>query len=175
MNRTHLRTAAVLLLALTAACGSKSKANTAADVTTTSAASTGTTGVASKGTGQNAHACDLITPADIQAALSATVTQSSKTDGTTVTGCYFQSADHNTNIHVLRYENAADLLAHIRSADANAKTVAGIGDDCAEQAAIGTITTTVGSIGIAVSSDAHPTPAQLEQIAKLAVDHFNNP
>jgi hypothetical protein len=170
----HLLAAAALLVALTAACGSKSKTDTAADTTTTTAVdSTGTTGASSADTHSNAHACDLVTPADIQTSFQATVGAGNKVDNGETTACTFQSADHNTNVHVVRYERAGDLLKNIRAADKDAKTCTGIGDDCVEEVALGTITLTVGEIGIAVSIDATVTAAQLEQIGKLAYDHFN--
>jgi hypothetical protein len=172
----HLLAAAVLLVALTAACSSKSKTDSAADTTTTTAAdTTGTTGAASKGTGSNAHACDLVTPADIQTAFQATVGEGNKVDNGDTTACTFQSADHNTNVHVVRYERAGDLLKNIRAADKDATTCTGIGDDCVEEVKLGKITFTTGEIGISVSIDSTVTAAQLEQIGKLADNHFNNP
>lgn len=171
----HLMTVAVLLVALTAACGSKSKTNDTAGATTTTAASTGTTGAGSKGTGSNAHACDLVTVADIATALQATVGAGNPIDQGDTTACTFQSADHNTNVHVFRYERGGDLLKNIRAADKDAKTCTGIGDDCVEEVALGKITFTIGEIGISIDSDSTPTAAQLEQVAKLAYDHFNNP
>jgi hypothetical protein len=173
----HLLTAALLLVALTAACGSKSKTNNAAtdSTTTTAASTTGTTGAGSKGTGENSHACDLVTVADIQLALGATVGAGTRSEPSDVTTCTFQSADHNTNVHVFRYERGGDLPTNIRAADKNAKTCTGIGDDCVEEVALGKITFTIGEIGVSIESDSSPTAAQLEQIGKLAYDHFNNP
>jgi uncharacterized secreted protein with C-terminal beta-propeller domain len=127
----RLFAAALLLVVLTGACGSSKKtADNAAGATTTTGASSDTTGATSKGTGENSHACDLVTVADIASAFKVTVGAGTKSAPSDVTTCTFQSADHNTNVHVFRYERGGDLLKNILAADKDAKTCPGIGDDC---------------------------------------------
>ena len=167
--------ATALLVVAASGCGSDSKSDTDADATTTTAGDTTTTGTPSGGTGENAHACDLLTAADIDAALNVAVGEAFPTTDSDVTTCTYKSADGETIVNVFRYERGDDLLSSIRAADPDAKTVSGIGDDAVEQANIGSIATTIGSIGIKIGVSPVPSTDALEQLATASVDHFNNP
>jgi hypothetical protein len=176
MKRWTLAVAAALLLVtVTSGCGKDKKSDSVADATTTTAARSVGTNPASTGTGENSHACDLLTPADVTAALSITVGEGTSGGSDDISTCNFRTADHNTNINVVRYEQGSDLLTGIRQGDPNAKTITGIGDDAVEQQAVGKIATTLGSIGISISVTAAPEASALESLAKAAVGHFNNP
>ena len=168
--------ATALLGAVASGCGSDSKSDTASDsTTTTTGEDTTSTRAPSGGTGENAHACDLLTAADIDAALHVAVGEAFPTTDSDVTTCTYKSADGETIVNVFRYERGDDLLSNIRAADPDAKTVSGIGDDAVEEANIGSIATTIGSIGIKVGVSPVPSTDALEQLAKASVDHFNNP
>ena len=175
-TRLRLLLVFVALGGLLAGCGGSKKTASADKATSTTAVgTTGTTGPASANTGGNARACDLLTPADIDAAVHASVGAGVPRDQGDVTTCTFSTTDKATIVNVFRYERGGDLLKNIRAADPKAKTVTGIGDDAVEQVATGKITAVIGEIGISVDVNPPPSAAALEQLGKASTDHFSAP
>jgi hypothetical protein len=111
----------------------------------------------------------VITPAEITAIIKTPVGAGVYRDqGGDVTTCTFKTADGATIVNVLKYERANDMLKNIRTADKNAKAVAGVGDEAVIQVAIGTITLQIGEIGIAVNASPPPSEEALVALGKAA-------
>jgi hypothetical protein len=87
-------------------------------------------------------------------------------DGST-SACAFQSADHNTNVTVVKFERAGDLIKNTKAADPNAKAVAA-GDEAVMDAKLGKITMQIGEIGITISITPAPSEDALAALAKTA-------
>jgi hypothetical protein len=139
------------------------------------AAPTGTTAptdtgapVASKG----GNACGLLSTAEIKTTLGLDMLEGTLTDNGSVTACSFQNADRSVQVNVFRYEPKNDLLVNTRAADPNAKTLTGIGDDALIQENIGSLTFSVGEIGVTIGVGLDATPAQLQEAARVAAGHI---
>jgi hypothetical protein len=155
------------MIVLTGACGGKDKATDSAaggDTTTTSAAGgSGTTATSDSGTVAEG-ACAVLIKSNIEKAVGVPVgagTPGPQTDNTQT--CSWQSADHNTNVNVVKYERAGDLLKDVSAADPNAKPLVGTDHDGLIDVPLGQITMQIGEIGISVSIT--PAPSEAAQVA----------